>query len=179
MKYLFDKSKSFAALFACIVCTLFFCIGCASRTEKIVSTELTIQRGTNTAHLVSPKDVSFKSFTLRPDGSVELTEYRSVGNEAAIKSSEAQAAMYQNTFNRALTLGKEAAEAGLRGVGIPIPYNQPAPAAPAQALPAIVNPLQPAADPAVKKPQAQAKPTQEQLDAAARIAELLVNSGPK
>jgi len=128
------------------------CVGCASRTDKIVSTELTIHRGTNSAHLVSPKDVSFESFSLDSSGKVELKNYRSTANEAAIKSSEAQAAMYQHTFDNALTLGKQAAEAGLRVSGIPIPISQPAPAPvqPAQVPQVVAAPVQPAA-PTVKK----------------------------
>ena len=104
---------------------LFSFIGCASRTDKIVSTELTIQRGTNTAHLISPKDVSFKSFSLDAAGRVELIDYRAVGNEAAIKSAEAQAAIYQSGWNRAIELGQSGAAIGGRVVGVPVPAPQP------------------------------------------------------
>lgn len=155
------------------------CVGCASRTDKIVSTELTIHRGTNSAHLVSPKDVSFESFSLDSSGKVELKNYRSTANEAAIKSSEAQAAMYQTTFNNALTLGKQAAEAGLRASGIPVPFSQAPQSVPVQVPQLIVAPIQPPAEVAVKKPQPAPVPTAEQIEAAARIAELLVNSRPK
>ena len=157
--------KSIVSFILGTVLALAGCVGCASRTDKIVSTELTIHRGTNSAHLVSPKDVSFESFSLDSSGKVELKNYRSTANEAAIKSSEAQAAMYQHTFDNALALGKQAAEAGLRVAGVPIPTSQanpqpvasqqpapaPAPPQPFQAPPVVSAPVQPGAGVAAKK----------------------------
>ena len=111
------------------VCAVFAALftGCLSgRTEKLVTADMVFRHGTNEVRITQPKDTTFEDLMVSPsDGTIRVKGYRSVANEAAIKSAEEQAKAMQAMFGAAKDMAMDAFEAGLRAYGVPVPQRSP------------------------------------------------------
>ena len=99
---------------------LLFGVGCASRTSSLVTGRVTLRNGTNLVEVIQPKDVTINSLTLNPQGVLSLQGYRSVADEAALKSNEAQAAMMFQFMNKISDLTQSLANVAAKASGSPV-----------------------------------------------------------
>lgn len=67
-------------------------VGCATKTDELVTTRIDVVRGKNRFSIVNPKDTEFdKAEIPTPEGPVIVTGYKSRANAAAIESARIQA----------------------------------------------------------------------------------------
>ena len=81
------KIPTHVLLFLALIASAF--TGCKS-VDKVVTARLEIQYGTNRAVIVQPKDTTITRLELNPQSGLMMEGYSSVGNAAAIATSEAQ-----------------------------------------------------------------------------------------
>lgn len=108
--------------------------------SKAGTTELLIQRGTNTYKLKNPKDTSIESFNVHPDGSFELTGYRAVVNEHLVKAAQFEAQAKSEERKMMLDLFDRGVQAGAARYGVNMqPATTPAPSVVVPATVVLTN----------------------------------------
>lgn len=114
-------------LFALSIIAILALIGCASRTEKLVTSDIILRHGTNEIIIKNPKDVSFDDAMINPvDGTFRIRKYRSTANEAAIAAAERQAEAQIMMLQGMKEQFERGAEIAARMYGIPVPlHSQP------------------------------------------------------
>lgn len=97
-------------------------VGCAGRTEKLVTSDIVLRHGTNEVIIKNPKDVSFDDAMINPvDGTFRIRKYRSTANEAAIAAAERQAEAQILMLQGMKEQFERGAEIAARMYGIPVP----------------------------------------------------------